>query len=1113
MGPDGTVLLVGVFHGPSGRSLLVRPPGGPVGAPVELPAPLATGGSVRVSMGPAGDAFLFSDAAVAYRPAGGTVGTPQAIAAPVKQVRLNRNGLGVLLAQGPGDQVLAISRAAGAGAQWDTARTQNLGSGGILALALDPDGLAVALWIQDGKLQQAVRAAGAEQFGPATDLPLPPGVFDDGVRSQDRSESDPSGWTIAATAATTGTPRVSAPTHVIATVRAPGQAFTPVRIASQPVGSFAMKGAAINDQGGVLLSYEDSTPTGDRTWLVPGTSTAFAGRFTGGTTDQVIGSGHDLAAISYVGSPQQTRVLRFAGPNAGATGAVDFEAKSVSSWLVDGAGGGLAVVYRTGGSSSDQILRVAQPEPPSALTVALDVPAPVTGDILGVTLSVTNAGAGPLSALTYPSGMGVARDDTVAAGGPALGLSPLAPPVPAFAPFLAEGATGNALLAFEVTSSGTTRLVTRVQATDGGGNVQSADASLRIDSSLRPMSQWELRIAVAGLLTKLEGQIQDVRAKAVKRASDKVRSTIAKSKLKGTKALLKTSKFERALARQNGLPDNALSWLPDVIKYNNSHQLTAAKPGYAELSVVFAAEGTEQFLRTLDTGLSKTAENVVITPAVFWRDYLRGVYNGQEGAINTEIADLGADIAAKGKTVLADARELYTSPQQMTEAWTELGKIYDETSAKIAKYESDSEDRILKWDQLMRDDPRKGTKQFARWLGDIEAGIVQNSVEDLFQDKLISGLATVRKAGKAAEIEDVVDGTLSAGKVTDRLAEKGSTLVTRSGEAARTPVGGLGNLNPDQLDFLSGTVAKLKAKFGVDIELQARPVNAYSANIKDGIGKVEAVPTKNLTPDDIIMGAPQEWLGQTAYYKPTKPKGFDKLPAVEQKRIELRYDEKLKEYKQFVGDLSDPTGKAAKVEKMLKKGGAEVDLGQNYKAKIELSKIEKDGAILIQYKKLEVNGNAVFKGKPRPIVSDIDFNAVIDKATGRNLPASIRGQVELELMNEFSKAQRSGLIPFGFHGWTHSGFDVGSEDFRYVAKYMLMYASEQQALTFARHWAPRFFPELGKIADPRKYEREYRKAVEKILEGYTPGKHLVKITAEGATFGPGVDPTIGIPLP
>lgn len=312
----------------------------------------------------------------------------------------------------------------------------------------------------------------------------------------------------------------------------------------------------------------------------------------------------------------------------------------------------------------------------------------------------------------------------------------------------------------------------------------------------------------------------------------------------------------------------------------------------------------------------------------------------------------------------------------------------------------------------------------------------------------------------------------------------------------------MGNLNPDQLDFLSSTVKKLNAKFGVRGEIQVRPINGYSASIRDGIGKVEAVPTKNLTPDDVLMGAPEAWLGQTAYYKPKRPTGLGKLADADRQRIELRYEEKLDEYKKFKGLIDDESGKAAKVKKMLKPGGAEVELGQNYKAKIELTAIEKDGATLIQYKKLAVNGTPVFKGKPRPIVSDADFHAVVDSATGRNLPASVRAQYELELMNEFSKAQRSGLLPFGFHGWTHSGFDVKSKDFRLVSKYLLMYASEDQARRYAQHWGPRFFPELGKAA-----------AVDKVLAGYTRGKHLVRVSAEGASFGLGVDPTVGLPLP
>ncbi len=744
----------------------------------------------------------------------------------------------------------------------------------------------------------------------------------------------------------------------------------------------------------------------------------------------------------------------------------------------------------------------------------LDAPVASSGDLVSVRLTATNDGAEPLTDVVFPTGMGVARDNS--AGGALAGLQPVFAPTPGFGATIPGKSSVAYTLVFEVTSPGSARLVTRVKAKNSAGETETADAALRIDAELRPASQWETRQAVAGALTKLGAKLQDARAKAVKRLVDAVRRDLAKNPK--TRKLLKPTRFEKALAQQNGLPANALSWMPNVIRADraNRQSIVPAKPGTAELAVILAAESSERMLRRFDKSIDNVADNVLITPGLFWRDYLRGVYNGQEGAINAEMADAAAEVYTKGKGLLSESARFYSSEEDRKYLAQELPKIYDELAAKVEAYRDKSEFDAIKWDDLLQRDPRKAVKTFAGKLGDVEGAVAGFGLEDAFDPvgNATKALGILRKGSKAADLEDVVDAVTPPGQITERLAERGASSIVKSGTPpARTPIKGLGNLNEDQLDFMSGTVERLNKKFGVDIELQARPVNAYSANIADGIGKVEAVPTKNLTPDDVLMGAPEDWLGQTAYYKPELPKGFSKLKDVDKRRIQLRYDEKLDEYKKFKGLKADPTGKADKVKKMLKKGGADVDLGEKYKARIELTAIEREGATLIQYKKLVVNGNPVFKGKPRPIVSDIDFNAVVDRLSGKNLPAGIRGQVELELMNEFSKAQRSGLIPFGFHGWTHSGFDAKSKDFRYIAKYMLMYATEEQALRYARNWAPKFFPELGQIADPRKFEREYRKAVEKILEGYTQGKHLVKVTAEGARIGPGVDPTIGLPLP
>ena len=110
----------------------------------------------------------------------------------------------------------------------------------------------------------------------------------------------------------------------------------------------------------------------------------------------------------------------------------------------------------------------------------------------------------------------------------------------------------------------------------------------------------------------------------------------------------------------------------------------------------------------------------------------------------------------------------------------------------------------------------------------------------------------------------------------------------------------LGNLSNRQIDRFKQIVKNVNEKFGVKVEIQARPINEYAAKVKGGIGKVEAVPTKNLTPDDVILGAPPEWVGQAGYYPPKLPKNFNKLDAAEKARLQLRFDEKSKEFKQFI---------------------------------------------------------------------------------------------------------------------------------------------------------------------------------------------------------------------
>jgi hypothetical protein len=57
------------------------------------------------------------------------------------------------------------------------------------------------------------------------------------------------------------------------------------------------------------------------------------------------------------------------------------------------------------------------------------------------------------------------------------------------------------------------------------------------------------------------------------------------------------------------------------------------------------------------------------------------------------------------------------------------------------------------------------------------------------------------------------------------------------------------------------------------------------------------------------------------------------------------------------------------------------------------------------------------------VLSDADYQALVDANTGKHLPAGKRGQIELEVMNRLNKE----TVSFGGHGWSHSGFDLASK--------------------------------------------------------------------------------------
>ena len=685
---------------------------------------------------------------------------------------------------------------------------------------------------------------------------------------------------------------------------------------------------------------------------------------------------------------------------------------------------------------------------------------PVTvgsNDVFDLKMTVEHlggAGATKISNLTYPPAPGLVLRTVPVLGGPAPTLTRIFGPTGTFPSSLDPGQKSEHVFAYAIDSPGNGLLQTRVKGTDQEGNEYDASAALLIESELKQPDRQDLDSMIAGMLLQLADQAYRKRNALARELFD-----IVKKRLRGTPASMrKPTRFEQAAAQAYGLPGSALSAFPN-----------GAKARRTALGSFMGAVSEE-----METVGSEAIDRSVVVPFSYWKDWLFSP-DENKGRMALEMADTLSEGAQGMGGVLGGAADYYTSPSQWKATWDDLPEMYAESTAALKKVDVSLSNAILNWDDTMKKDPAEGARQFGKLLGRIEGEVAVGWLEEFTGGKALQGAKYIRD-------------TRIAGGVATETAEVATSAsrLTGAGAKALPDAPSLGNLSNKQIDRFKQIVKNVNEKFGVKVEIQARPINEYAAKVKGGIGKVEAVPTKNLTPDDVILGAPPEWVGQAGYYPPKLPKNFNKLDAAEKARLQLRFDEKTKEFKQFKGVIEDPTGKTAKVHKALKKE-TEFDLGKNGKLKMELeATTHKSGAVLISYKKLSVNGKPVFTGKPRPIISDVDMNAVVDAATGRHLPAGIRGQVELEVMRQFAKAAEEGVFPFGYHGWTHSGFDIAAADFRHILKYQLMYMNEKDAIKLAKKYAAIYG------VDPSEF-----------LDGYTRGKLLVKITATDAVLGPG----------
>ena len=862
----------------------------------------------------------------------------------------------------------------------------------------------------------------------------------------------------------TGTAREIANNGRIAGSRGPRAALwedfddPPVDLGLLPGSTGSLSDAFDLNETGTVVGSSEISPGQDRAFIwTPGAGMqpiASPNTLGGFSSANAIGPGGTIVGTSIDSSSVQRAIIREPGKPI-----VDLNTliPAGSGWNLRSArdindDGQIVGRGEIGGQTRAFLLTPIQP-----LKVSLEPNKVGNNDVFDLKMTVQHLGGEgttKISSITYPPAPGLVLRDVPVLGGPAPSLTRIFGPTGTFPTSLDLGQKSEHLFAYAIDSPGNGLLQTRVRGTDQEGNQFDTSAALLIEAQQKQPDRQDLDGLVAGMLIALADRAYRKRQELAKELYG-----LVKKRLKGTpKKMRHPTKFEQAAARAYGLPAATLSAFPN-----------GAKAKQTALGSFMGAVSEE-----MEKVGKEAAERSINVPFSYWNDWLFSP-DENRARMALEMTDALSEAGTVTGGVLGEAASFYTSPSKMKAAWDDLPEIYDEASAGLKKVDVAFSKGILNWDDTMKKDPVEGARQFGKLLGRIEGEVAVGWLEDFTGGKVVQGMNLVKKTrvagGLATETAEVVtDASRLAGNGAKALADAPS----------------LGNLSGKQIDRFKQIVKNVNEKFGVNVEIQARPINEYAAKVKGGIGKVEAVPTKNLTPDDIILGAPPEWIGQAGYYPPKLPKNFKSLDAAEKARIQLRFNEKTKEFKQFKGIIEDPSGKTAKVHKALKKE-TEFDLGKNGKLKMELeATTHKSGAVLISYKKLSVNGKPVFTGKPRPIISDVDMNAVVDALTGKHLPAGIRGQVELEVMRQFAKAAEEGVFPFGYHGWTHSGFDIAATDFRHILKYQLMYMNEKDAVKLAKKYAAIYG------IDPSEF-----------LDGYTRGKLLVKITATNAVLGPG----------
>lgn len=755
------------------------------------------------------------------------------------------------------------------------------------------------------------------------------------------------------------------------------------------------------------------------------------------------------------------------------------------------------------------------------LTVSLE-PGVTNGSVFSVDVTVTNGGSTPLTdvAFVHPAGVVPLAAGTVTA---------LTPPSPRLPSTLQGYESRTVTVTFGAAAEGSVDVKAVVTATGDDDAAQSAEAQATIDVDKRRLEPKELeRVYSDAMLdaSQTNGALLDnastrlglITAWAAGPSGGDVVPPWLNVSVHATASppagtqLATPAEWQVSAARSLGLDDRAFAWLPD--------DPLLALEAYLAFADRFALAGG----KVIDDSAAAGVNGVRYATEFYGR-----LSSSDEGFR-----------AAAGREMNTMMRELGTAAG---DAVTLLGQIIafshdDPLSADLRTYEnSPALQQFSKNSAAMID---AGIKSAAATYAQITrraktdpvgaAGELGDFVGTLMTTLGRDIVLTEVGAGAVTRFGSVIERSLPFARGTGKLtaATAGVDPTVAALEASVDPAGQivvrqsleeLGDgavLTTEQLESLGGfyaadaervqqIVKETNAKYGVDIEIQCRPGNPASLpSYLDGTGvpKPEWVKPKNTEWMDRVLGAPHESLGKATVFKPVKPDAatLARFSPAQQQIILARYDTQVKLFR-------DATEEGGKFWKLL--ADSKTEAGATYTTGF--------GAATREVKGLRYSLRPV--GEPgqeaylvideaaggKFVLSDADYQAVVDANTGLHLPAGKRGQIELEVMNRLTNETAS----FGGHGWSHSGFDLPSK----FSETYLQFVAESSSPAAARRtmeWfvgrpdRPKWLTELADgLAVQLGRQATSAELVELLLSKFRPGSFVIKFNGTTIRTGYG----------